>query len=171
MATTKLKPRTENEEIWEVQVSGTIYLQVTTHNRYGQPMQSDLALGPNRVGHQFRITTEDRIWNQERVQDAQHDPFTNGMLVRCDADQSQDEDTASEHAVSAADLQQVFELHGKAFENAVQKFNEVVLRRLYDLGDALDATHKQQDYLAELIKERYGKGGPQDLDKAQPLSV
>lgn len=170
MATTKLKPRSENEEIWEVQVPGTIYLTVTTHNHFGQPQMSDLALGPNKIGHQFRISSEDRVYNQTRVQDSQHDPFTNGMLTRCDADQQQDEDTASDQAFSAADLMLIFEDHGAVFQAKVAKLSELNVRRLFDLGSSMDASHKQMSFLEELIQEKYTRGRPQDLENAVSLS-
>jgi NACalpha-BTF3-like transcription factor len=170
MASTKLKPRNDHEEIWEVQIPGTIYLQVTTHNRHGQSMDADLALGPNKVGHQFRISDADRVMNQERIQDSINDPFTNGMLIRCDADQQADEDTASDQALSAADLTLIFDQHGAVFENAIRPLGEINLRRLLDIGSAMDASHKQIETLEELIRERYGKGGAQDLDQAQLLS-
>lgn len=166
---TKLTPR-EGEEIWQVNIQGTVYLGVTGHNQFGQPMIMDKQLGPQKLGLQFRITTFDRVMNQQKVVDGHNDPFLNGMLVRCDKSQQADEDTASDQAVSGTDLGLMFDKSGVVFQQAVQPLNEVNLRRLLDLGEALDASRSQLDYLDELVRERYGKGSPQDLEVAHRMS-
>lgn len=166
---TKLVPL-EGEEIWELQIPGTVYLRTVAHNEFGQPMWTDRVLGPNKKGLQFRITTVDRIANQNKVADDTNDPFKNGILVRCDVDQQLDVATASPGAITATDLAGMFGQHGVVFEDSLEPLSEINLRRLLDLAQDLDASHSQVLKIEETIQRRFAKGWAQDLEKPVPLS-
>lgn len=151
----------EGEEVWAVQVPGAIHLKTTSHNRFGQTVEAEMAIGPNRVGHHFRIKTVDREENQARCYDPKLDPFRNGMLVRIDGDQQADPATASPDALGTEELLDIFDLELEDFKARVQDLGEVTLRRLAEVGEAMDCSHKQITYVRDLIEERYTKGGPQ----------
>lgn len=157
---TAVKPR-EGEEVWELTVPGRVWVKVTKYTRSGHPITEVASWGPKKQGQQFRITTTDRELNQENVADPQHDIFRNGMLVRVDAPQNDDEMTASEDAVSTEDLLTIFEKNGNAFQSAVKKLGETPIRRLREMADAVDASNAQVRYLDEIIGERFRRGGPQ----------
>lgn len=173
MATTAkpVKAR-EGEEVWELTVPGRVWVKVTKFTRTGHPVTEAVSWGPKKQGQQFRISTSDREMNQESVQDPQNDIFRNGMLVRVDADQNEDEDTASEDAVSTEDLLSIFNKNGNAFQSAVRKLGELPIRRMREIADAVDATNAQVRFLDELIEERYRRGGAQpDVELALDGSV
>jgi len=164
-------PAREGEEVWAIQVPGAVTLRVTTFNRFGQAVEGAMTVGPNRSGQQFRIKTEDREENQAICMSPEHDPFLNGMLVRVDADQQQDPRTASKDALTTESLLDIFDLEGKAFEAKVRSLGELPLRRLADVGESMDASHRQINFVRELIAERYTKGGPQTtLEHGERLS-
>jgi len=148
-------------ETWEISTPGRVWLQTTTYSRHNQPVIKDISLGPNRVGQKLKITQADREMNQERVADSAHDPFRNGLLVRVDADQNTDIATASQDALTAAQLMDIFSKHGNPFRTAVEALGEVPIRRLREMADAVDATVKQVQFLDEVIEERYFKAGSQ----------
>jgi hypothetical protein len=151
----------EGEEVWELTTAGRLWLHVTSYTRTGQPITKDVSYGPNKAGHKIRISEDDRHINQENCADDHTDPFRNGMLVRVDKSQQDDDETASENAIGTDELMAIFAKNGNAFQSAVKKLNEVNVRRLYDLAEPLDATAKQVEFLTDYIAETYRKGGPQ----------
>lgn len=164
-------PAREGEEVWAIQVPGTVVLRVTTFNRFGQAVEGSMSVGPNRTGTQFRIKTEDREENQARCMEPALDPFLNGMLVRIDSDQQSDPRTKSADAMTTEDLLNVYDLDGDKFEARVQKMGELPLRRLAEVGESMDCSHRQINYVRELIAARYTKGGPQTtLEHGERLS-
>jgi hypothetical protein len=154
-ATTATPAPHEVMETWEITTPGRVWVQTTTYSRHNQPVIKDVSLGPNKVGQKVKITAADREMNQERVADVKHDPFRNGLLVRVDADQNTDPDTASTDALTAQQLMDIFAKHGSPFRAAVDALGEVPIRRLREMADAVDATVKQVSYLDEVIDERY----------------
>lgn len=161
----------EGEEVWAIQVAGSVSLRVTTNNRFGQAVEGMTRVGPNRKGHSFRIKTVDREENQARCYDPQFDPFLNGMLVRVDADQQQDPATASSDALTTEQLLDIYEITGVKFERKVKGLGEIPLRRLVEVGESMDASHKQITFVRDLIAERYTVGGPQTtLEAGEHLS-
>lgn len=169
--TPNVKARGKDEEVWAIQVAGKVSLRVTQNNRFGQPMDATLVVGPNRAGQQFRISTLDREENQARCMTVDHDPFRNGMLVRIDVDQQSIESTASTDALSTEQLLDVYELDGKAFKDRVEAFGELPLRRLAEVGESMDCSHRQITLVRDLIEERYSKGGPQTtMDAGERMS-
>ena len=42
----------ESEEIWNITVPGTVQLRILTPNRFGQMVDSEMAMGPGRAGQQ-----------------------------------------------------------------------------------------------------------------------
>lgn len=166
-----VKARSKDEEVWAIQVAGKVSLRVTQNNRFGQPMDATLAMGPNRQGQQFRISTLDREENQARCMTRDHDPFLNGMLVRIDANQQDTPATASSDALSTEQLLDVYELEPKAFKQRVEAFSELPLRRLAEVGESMDCSHLQITLVRDLIAERYSKGGPQTtMDAGERMS-
>jgi|GEM_PF-3568551 len=151
----------EGEEAWAIQVPGSVSLRVTTFNRFGQAVEGMTTIGPNRVGHTFRIKVEDREENQARCVDPTFDPFLNGMLIRVDGDQQQVEATASTDALSTEQLLDIYELAGAKFNTRVKALGELPLRRLAEVGESMDCSHKQIEFVRNLLTERYTKGGPQ----------
>ena len=164
-------PARDGEEVWAIQVPGAVTLRVTTFNRFGQAVEGQMTVGPNRTGQQFRLKTEDREENQARCMDPEHDPFRNGMLVRVDADQQADENTASTDALTTEQLLEIYDLEGATFETRVRALGELPLRRLAEVGESMDCSHRQITFVRELIAERYTKGGPQHtLEHGERLS-
>ena len=143
----------QDEEIWECQVEGTIYFEVTNHK--GVPKSTSV----RGVGSRIRLTTEDRILMQERILDRINDPFVNGMMLRLDADQQGDEATRSTDALSEADLIAAFQLDPGDFSDYVSSLSEVNVRRLNTLKKKAKATVEQAEYIQQLITDRFTVGG------------
>lgn len=137
----------ENEEVWELTVPGRIHIEVT--NIAGRPQP----LTVSGVGQRLRIKTTDRQIVQERVRNAQNDPFLNGMLVRIDGRRSESERSPEE--LNDADLAEVFQLDRADFEAMVDAFGEVNVRRLEGMATAEDASVNQVDYLKKSIATRW----------------
>lgn len=142
-----------DEEIWECQVEGTIYFEITNHK--GAPASTSV----KGVGSRIRVTTEDRILMQERILDRVNDPFVNGMMIRIDADQQEDESTRSTDALSEAELIAVFDLEPADFAEYVSSLSEVNVRRLAGMKKKAKITVEQAEYIQELIAEKYSVGG------------
>lgn len=142
------------EEVWELTVSGTVWVEVT--NDRGKP--TPLRVG-GKPGARLRISTEDRVIVQERVVDPEADPFTNGMLVRIDADQQADSKTASVDALTTEDLMKIFSKSGRAFQSAVDKLGQLSVRRMTEMAEDVDATASQISYLKEQLETRWPLGG------------
>lgn len=169
----ELKAR-DGEEIWTIQVNGQIYLTVSQQGRHGGWVDADLKLGPNWAGRSFRIKTADREDNQARCMDSKLDPFRNGMLIRRDADQQAQADTASPDALTTEDLIAIFEKDLREFADAIEPLGEVPTRKLIEMGEALDlASLKQMEILKDKVTRKYSVGGPQvslTADQGERLS-
>lgn len=155
-----LKPR--GQEVWAIQIPGLVHLRVLAPSRLGVLVEGELSIGPNQVGRQFRIATEDREDNQARVADSAYDPFKNGILIRIDQDQQLDPDTASRQALTTEAILDLFDLPQAAFEAAAAGFGEIPLRRMVDIGTSMDVSHRKIDFVSTLIDERYS------VAKSQP---
>jgi hypothetical protein len=166
-----VKARTKEEEVWAIQVPGTVSLRVTQNNRLGAIVEASLVIGPNRAGQQFRIQTSDREENQAAAVSREHDPFLNGMLVRIDQDQQADPITRSTDALGTEQLLDIYELAGDEFKARVETLGELALRRLAEVGESMDCSHLQISFVRELMQERYSKGGPQTtMDTGERMS-
>ena len=163
----QIKARNSDEEVWAIQVAGSVSLRVTQNNRFGQAMEAIMVMGPDRMGQQFRIKSVDREENQARCMSKEHDPFLNGMLVRIDADQQQDPETASTDALTTEQLLEIYDLDREAFKARVESLGELPLRRLAEVGVSMDCSHLQITFVNDLIAERYSKGGPQTTMEAE----
>lgn len=144
----------EGEEVWELTVPGTVWVEVTNDRGKAVPMRVG-----GRPGARLRIGTEDRIITQERIVDREFDPFVNGMLCRIDADQQVDAKTASVDALTTEDLMKVFSKSGRAFQVAVDKLNQTSVRRMNEMAEDVDATASQIAYLKTSIETRWPIGG------------
>lgn len=166
-----VKARNADEEVWAIQVPGSVSLRVTQHNRFGQTVEANLVMGPNRQGQHFRIQVVDREENQARCMTRELDPFLNGMLVRTDADQQSVETTVSTDALSTEQLLDIYELSNAAFKKRVEALGELPLRRLAEVGESMDCSHLQITMVRDLIVERYSVGGPQaTMDLGERMS-
>ncbi len=148
-------------ETWEITTEGRVWFQTTVYNRFGQPQDKDVSLGPKKMGSKIKISQADRERNQEMVQDPSFDSFTNGLLVRVDADQNLTPKTASTDALSVADLLSIYEKKDAAFREAVQALGQVPIRRLREMAEAVDASMSQVAILDEVIEERYRQSASQ----------
>jgi hypothetical protein len=162
------------EEIWLIEVPGTIHLRVLITNRFGQLVEGELSYGPNRQGQQFKLKTVDREENQSRCMNPALDPFLNGMLTRVDADQQDDPSTASADALTTEGILDAFDLPMTQFTANVEKWGEVVMRRMVEIGISMDVGHKKIALLEEALRDRYTvTGGPQTTlgdNKSEQLS-
>lgn len=149
----------EGEEIWAIQVPGTVNLRILTPNRFGQMVDGEMSFGPNRQGQQFKLKTIDREENQTRCVDPKLDPFLNGMLTRVDADQQADPNTVSLNALSTEDILNIFDLTHDKFAARIESLGEVVLRRMIEVGLSMDVSHRQIRLLEETVQERFSVGG------------
>lgn len=144
------------KEIWETTTKGRVWVEIGADAQSGRRKQ---ATAGGRVGARLRIDSDDRLLAQEGIVHAENDPFTNGLLIRVDADQQADESTRSDSALSDEDLLKVFKLTPAKFQTRVAKFSETTLRRMSDVAEVLDASASQIRYLKELIEERHAVGG------------
>lgn len=146
----------EATETWEITTPGRVWLQVTINSRHGRGTElKDVSLGPNRPGQKLKISPADREMNQESCSVPSLDPFRNGLLVRVDADQNEDPATESTNALTAQQTLDVFKLTGPAFLAEVAKLDQIPLRRLRDMAEAVDASMSQVTMLDEVIQDRY----------------
>lgn len=144
----------EGEEIWETTTAGTVWVR-TTDDR---GKEKDISVG-GKPGARLRIKSYDREVCQDAILTDGADPFTNGLLKRVDADQQDDPMTASDQVLTTDELMGVFKKSGNAFQSAVRKLNELNVRRLQEMAEALDATASQMSFLNEHIEENYRQHG------------
>lgn len=161
MATEQQLLDAQTLETWETTTPGRVWVTTTSYTRHGQPVMKDISVGPNKVGAKLKISTADREMNQERVADPANDPFTNGLLVRLDADQNLTPATVSVDAVPTKNLLELFKKNGNAFHAAVDKLGEIPVRRLRELADQVDASAKQVEYLDEVITTKFRRSASQ----------
>lgn len=156
----------EATETWEITTQGRVWLQVTINSRHGRGTElKDVALGPNRPGQKLKISPADREMNQEACSGPSYDPFRNGLLVRVDADQNEDEATASMNALTAQQTLDIFELSGAEFEAALGSLDQLPLQRLLDMAPAVDASISQVAAIDAALRDRY------DNRRSQPDAV
>lgn len=140
----------DGEEIWETTTPGTVWVLVTDD----RGKDKSVSVG-GAVGQRLRLKSLDREINQDAILEDGSDPFTNGLLKRVDADQQQDPQTASDQVLDTEQLMAVFTKKGAAFNNAVGKLNELNVRRLAEMAEAVDASASQIAFLKEHIAEKY----------------
>jgi hypothetical protein len=156
------------QEVWELTTGGRVWVETTD--------AKGIAKAKSVVGRggRLRISTEDRELAQERTRDSKNDPFTNGTLVRIDADQNEDENTASTSALTDEDLLKVLaKKQGGVFKKAVEEFSEVTFRRLRTLmRDNDDVTSAQTKAMQEVYDEKYNPNKDwQDPGGEDPNSI
>jgi hypothetical protein len=138
------------EEIWETTGSATIYVRASGVDGRDR----SLKVG-GRPGQKLRISEYDRIRNQERVMDDKSDVFTNGMLLRVDAEP----DDENPNMLSPEDVLELFSARGDDFTSRVDKLNEYNVRRLIEVCDELDATNSQINFLKDTLAKKWPIGG------------
>jgi hypothetical protein len=142
------------QETWEATTDGTVWVQVKDPRVPGGWRVQKVG-GKSRK--KLNISVEEREFNQELVpeENAQHDPFQNGLLVRTHP-------KAVERGPNELDddaLISVLAIDDDAiFEEAVASItSEVVLRRLAALGERHTNYHRLT-ILQGIIEARYSVG-------------
>lgn len=139
------------EEIWELMVPGRVHVEVTNHR--GRPQNLSVSGKKSRL----RISTTDREIAQERIREAEHDPFRNGMLRRVDS-KAVDADR-DDNELDDSDLREVFNLTGTEFEDVVRSLSQVNVRRMREMCEEVDATNSQIAFLKQHIEDTWPIGG------------
>lgn len=149
-------------EVWQLTGKGTLWLYKYdrredrwTKHRFGGSSGG----GSGRV----ELTVGERRYNQGRVvpeNRLEHDPFTNGRLVRLTGPEDAELDTkyhwTEEHYKTLLELRDM-----DIFREEVESItNELILRRLYDFART-KATVEQLEFVRNLVTERYPIGGTQ----------
>lgn len=149
-------------EVWNLSGTGTVWLYKYdrredrwTKHRFGGQSGG----GSGRV----ELTVDERKYNQGRViseQRHEHDPFSNGRLVRVDGPDDSTIDTTyhwtTEHYQTLLDLRD-----SSVFQEEVRDIrSELILRRLAEVA-ATKGTVEQLNFVRDLLRERYPIGGSQ----------
>lgn len=139
------------EEVWELCTGGRVWVAVTDAKGV------EKARGVSGRGARLRISTSDRELAQERTRDDRNDPFTNGTLIRLDADQNEVEETASTSALSDSQLLDLLsKKQGAVFKKSLEELSEVAYRRLRTLvRDNDEVTAAQQKAFQSVYDEKY----------------
>lgn len=137
------------EEVWESTGQGKIW--VSTTNIEGKSRQVSVGGKP---GMRLRITQYDRLRNQEKCLEVAQDPFSNGMLIRQEA-----EDRDDPNHLSPDQMTEVFGLTKREFAAKVDELSEYNVRRMFAMVDEVDATHSQIDILRDVIDAKWPIGG------------
>ena len=147
----------DEQEIWEIQIPGTIWTRVRNHEVPGtwKTIRANGEKGPKRL----TITAAERQYNQELIpEENEHlDPFKNGSL-KCVQGAPKDLKTW----LDDDDLAAIIGLEDDAlFEEEVTSCQlELTLRRLLDLAERT-ATVPRYTFIRDLVDERYKVGGTQ----------
>lgn len=152
--TTHTPKAREGEEIWETTTPGLIW--VTQTDDRGK--EKSVPVG-GQPGQRLRIKSLDREVAQDSILNDESDPFTNGLLKRVDADQNLDPATESDQVLDTEELMKVFGKKGTPFETAVKKLNELNVRRLAEMAEAVDASASQISFLKEYVTENFRMEG------------
>ena len=145
-------------ETWEATTDGAVYVQVKDpRERTGWRYAKVTGRGRKKL----QLTVEERLFNQDLVPEekrAQHDPFSNGLLVRTSPAPASDEGLAAAHYTDdqlaellQVDSDEVFMASVEAIES------EVVVRRLLALAER-KATMVRYQAIQELVDDRYHIG-------------
>lgn len=143
-------------ETWKVNIPGKVGVLVfdPALKNYRQQRVSGTKGSPI-----VRLTVEDRQYNQAMIRDSKLDPFTNGMLVRLEAD-GDVADESSEHTDDH--LSQLLAKRKKeTFIDAVSELDELHARKLRELAE-VDGKNWQIEALDEHL-EQYRPGGTQTI--------
>lgn len=144
------------QETWEITTPGQVW--VHKYDRRSRTY-SDVALngttGPRRV----RITADDRHYTQEQVLDdnADLDPFNNGVLVRIERGKRVDEGVGlDERVASMIDVTDPDD-----FRTLLEDIDsELVFRQLRDVVETRGLVSQQNEY-RRVLDARWRRGGQQ----------
>lgn len=148
---------TEDVEIWEIQIPGTIYVKVRNPEIQGtwKTIRANGDKGPKRL----QLTASERKHNRELIpEENQHlDPFTNGSL-RCIVGDPKNDKTW----LTDEDLAAIIGLEDdRLYEEEVAAISmELTLRRLLDLCARI-GTVRRYEFVRDLVQDRYKVGGTQ----------
>lgn len=147
-------------EIWEATTAGTVWVWVNDKRQGGYMKQrvGGAAGGSKRL----RLSVDERRYNEELIMDEsqEHNPFKNGLLMLIGEQQVEDIDRSAH--LTDVDLNDLIELRDPdLFRSTVEEIpHELVLRRLAALAESR-GTAEQNEFLSELLRERYPIGGTQ----------
>lgn len=148
---------TDETEIWEIQIPGTIYTKVRNHEIAGtwKTIKANGTNGPKRL----TLLASERRYNRELIPDenAHLDPFSNGSL-RCVVGEPKNHKTW----LTDEDLEAIIRLESEDLykEEVAGITLELTLRRLLDLAQRI-ATVSRYEFVKEVVQERYQVGGTQ----------
>lgn len=143
------------QETWEATTNGTTYVQVKDPRVPGGWRVQKVG-GKSRK--KLNISVEEREFNQELIpeENAKHDPFQNGLLVRTAPKSTEDR---GPNELSDSQLLEILAVEDdNLFEETVRTVeSEVIMRRLAILGKKATSYARLQ-IIEELIEQRYAVG-------------
>ena len=138
-------------ETWESTTDSTVWVVLVT----ARGLERHVAF--KKRGARMQIPTSDRLEMQAVNSDG---PFTNGLLVRVDADQQRDPETATKHVFSDDDLRAKLATSVSVFAKWVPTLNELNFRRLRDLAeDDPKVTAGHAEVINRVLTEKWRKDG------------
>lgn len=157
-------PEESKLEVWEMVTKGTVWVWV--YDRRNDSYKKQRVGGRGGASKKLTISMGDRRYNQEQVIDEmrQHDPFTNGMMLRLTGPELTDDDEYMKTAnhKSNDELLEFFQLKDSDdFQEAIVDIeSETLLRRLHSLAQQ-NALAWQLNAITDLLEERFRVGGTQ----------
>lgn len=142
------------QEVWETTTGGTFWVHVKDPRQPGGWAQKRFG---GRGSKKITITVEEREFNQELVSEdyQQHDPFTNGLLVRVSPKVVE----RSEYELTDEDLLKVLAWEDddkfEAYLRAVE--SEVIVRRFLALAGK-NASKWRYDQIQQFVDVKYHIG-------------
>jgi hypothetical protein len=143
------------QETWEATTDGTTWVQVKDP-RVAGGWRGQKVGGKSRK--KLNISVEEREFNQELIpeENAHHDPFQNGLLVRIHPKAVEDRgvnelDDEQLKEILAVDDDDLFEATVEAIDS------EVIVRRLAELGKK-GTTYARLQVILDIIEKRYSVG-------------
>ena len=142
------------QETWESTTGGAVWVQVKDPRTPGGWRQQKVG---GRGSKRLNISVEEREFNQELIpfENAQHDPFRNGLLIRTHPKQAE----RGENELSDEELIGILQMDADAlFDEAVASVtSEVNLRRLLKLAEKHTNMMRLQA-LQSLVDDKYRVG-------------
>lgn len=137
-------------ETWQSGVKGIV--AVKKFDRRGELKDEVI-----RAGQKFTITTEERIFNQDRAANPDLDDFRNGRLIPVrllDGTEDAKEIASNPNLIGEGEMADLLKGHFKTLESKLKSIsNTVALQRFLAVAEQNDATIKQVAAIRERIEE------------------
>lgn len=144
-----------DQETWKNVTAGKVWVRKT--DRRGE-LKDELVRG----GGLLKITTDDRMYNQERAASAELDNFKNGRLVPVkilDTAEDVAEIAANPNLMSESDMSAALKGNYKALEKKLKDItNEVTLQRMLDIAVSEDLSLSKIQLVQSRINDVSGSG-------------